>query len=66
MIYAARTRIGWVVNGPLGLHHKGQRVTSFFVKADPELQRMVKDFYDSAFNESSADDRPEMSQGTGE
>lgn len=41
-------------------------MTSFFVKADPELQRMVKDFYDSAFNESSADDRPEMSQGTGE
>lgn len=41
-------------------------MTSFFVKADPELQRMVKDFYDSDFNESSADDRPEMSQGTGE
>ena len=41
-------------------------MTSFFVKADPELQRMVKGFYDSAFNESSADNRPEMSQGTGE
>ena len=38
------------------------RATSFFVKADPELQRMVKDFYDSGFSESSADDRPEMSQ----
>lgn len=23
---------------------------------------MVKDFYDSGYNESSADDRPEMSQ----
>ena len=54
--------IGWVVNGPLGRHHRGQRATSFFVKADPELQRIVKDFYDSGFNESSAEDRPEMSQ----
>ena len=32
-------------------------MTSFFVKADPELQGMVKDF-----NENSADDRPDMFQ----
>lgn len=60
--YAPRTSIGWVVNGPLGHHRKGRCATSFFVKADPELQCMVKDFYDSGYNESSADDRPEMSQ----
>ena len=60
--YAKRTSIGWVVNGPLGHHRKGRCATSFFLKADPELQCMVKDFYDSGYDESSADDRPEMSQ----
>ena len=37
-------------------------MTSFFVKADPEFHQKVKDFYDSDFSESSADDKPEMSQ----
>ena len=60
--YASRTSMGWVVNGPLGRYHKGPRATSFFIKADPEFHQMVKDFYDSGFSESSADDKPEMSQ----
>ena len=60
--YASRTSMGWVVNGPLGRYHRGPRVTSFFVKADPEFHQKVKDFYDSGFSESSADDKPEMSQ----
>ena len=60
--YASRTSIGWIVNGPLGRHHEGPRAVSFFDKADLELHRMVKDFYDSSFSESSADDKPEMSQ----
>ena len=60
--YASRTSIGWVVNGPLGRHHEGPRAVSFFVKGDLELHRMVKDFYDSGFSESTADDKPEMSQ----
>ena len=60
--YASRTSIGWMVNGPLGRHHEGPRATSFFVKADPELHQMVKDFYNSGFSESKADEKPEMSQ----
>jgi len=42
--YASRTRIGWVVNGPLGRYHQGSHATSFFVKADTELQQMVEDY----------------------
>ena len=30
--YALRTSIGWMVNGPLGRHHEGPHVTSFFCK----------------------------------
>jgi len=60
--YASRTSIGWIVNGPLGRHHEGPRAVSFFDKADLELHWMVKDFYDSSFSESSAGDKPEMSQ----
>ena len=32
------------------------------MKANPEFHRMVKDFYNDGFSESSADDKPEMSQ----
>ena len=60
--YASRTSMGWVVNGRLGCYHKGSRTTSFFIKADPEFHQMVKDFYDSGFSKSSADNKPEMSQ----
>jgi len=60
--YASRTRIGWVVNGPLGRYHQGSHATSCFVKADTELQRMVEDFYNFDFNESVADNRTELSQ----
>ena len=60
--YASRTSMRWVVNGPLGHHHKGPLAMSFFIKADPEFHQMVKDYYDSGFSESSADDKPEMSQ----
>ena len=60
--YASRTCIRLVVNGPLGRYHEGPRATSFFIKADPEFHQMVRDFYDSGFSESSADDKPEMSQ----
>ena len=42
-------------NGPLSL-------LGSLIKADPEFHQMVKDFYDSGFSESSADDKPEMSQ----
>lgn len=51
-----------MVNGPLGRYHKGPCATSFLTKADPEFHQMVKDFYNSGFSESSADDKPEMSQ----
>ncbi|XP_074624387.1 uncharacterized protein LOC141882335 [Acropora palmata] len=63
--YALRTRISWVVNGPLGRYHQGSHATSFFVKADTELQRMVEDFYNLDFNESVADNRTEFSQDEG-
>ena len=60
--YASRTRIGWIVNGPLGCYHQGSHATSFFAKADTELQRMVKEFYNFDFNKSVADNRTELSQ----
>ncbi|XP_078371484.1 uncharacterized protein LOC144655144 [Oculina patagonica] len=60
--YASRTCIGWVVNGPLGRYHEGPHATSLFIKADPEFHQMVRNFYDSGFSESSAQDKPEMSQ----
>ena len=45
--YATRTRIGWAVNGPLGRHRHRSQASSFFVKVDPQLQRMVEDFLQS-------------------
>ena len=48
--YASRTRIGWVVNGPLGRYHQGPHSTSFFIKADTELQQMVENYYNLDFN----------------
>ena len=60
--YALRTRISWVVNGPLGRYHQGAHSTSFFVKADTELQQMVENYYNLDFNESIADNRTELSQ----
>ena len=60
--YASRTSLGWVINGPLGRNRYGLRASSFYVKTDVELHRMVKNFYDSGFGESSADEKPEMSQ----
>ena len=60
--YVSPTSMGRVVKSPLGRHHKGPLATSFFIKAEPEFHQMVKDFYDSGFSESSADDKPEMSQ----
>ena len=60
--YASRTRIGWIVNGPLGRHHQGSHAMSFFVKADTELQQMVEDYYNLNFDESIADNRTGLSQ----
>ena len=50
------------MGGPLGRNHYCPCASSFFVKTDVELHRMVKNFYDSSFGESSADEKPEMSQ----
>ena len=41
--YASRTIVGWVVNGPLGCRNPRSRIPSFFVKADHDLNQMVKD-----------------------
>ncbi|KAL9986036.1 hypothetical protein ACROYT_G000097 [Oculina patagonica] len=60
--YASRTRIGWVVNGPLRRHHQGPRAASFFVEVDTELQEMVEGFYNRDFSESIADSKTELSQ----
>ena len=60
--YASRTIVGWVVNGPLGCRNHRSRIPSFFFKADHDLNQMVKDYYNGNFPESSADDKPEMSQ----
>jgi len=46
----------------LGRYHQGSHATSFFVKADTELQRMVEGYYNLYFNESIADNRTELSQ----
>ena len=57
--YASRTRIGWAINGPLGRRRKGSQPhsASFFVRVDPQCQRMVEDFSDCF-----VDDTTEMSQ----
>ena len=59
--YASGTRLGWVVNGPLARYQHGSHATSFFVKADTELQQMGEDYYNLDFNESIADKRTELS-----
>jgi len=51
-----------VVNGPLGRYHHGSQTTSFFFNTDTELQHMVEDYYNLAFNESIANNRIELSQ----
>ena len=61
-LYASRTSLGWVGNAPLGRNRYGLRASSFYVKTDVELRRMVKNFYDSGFGKSSADEKPEVSQ----
>ena len=60
--YASRTRIGWAVNGPLGHRRQRSQVVSSFVKVDPQLQRMIENFYNRDFADSFADDTTEMSQ----
>ncbi|XP_015778928.1 PREDICTED: uncharacterized protein LOC107356819 [Acropora digitifera] len=60
--YASRTRVGWAVNGPLVPYPHCSRPSSFFVKADTELHRMVQDFYNRDFSESIADNHTELSQ----
>ncbi|XP_015748663.1 PREDICTED: uncharacterized protein LOC107328444 [Acropora digitifera] len=57
--YASRTRVGWAVNGPLVPYPHCSRPSSFFVKADTELHRMVQDFYNRDFSESIADNHTE-------
>lgn len=56
--YVSRTVVGWVVNGPLGQCNRSPHTSSFFFKADRDLNQMLKDY----FLESSADDKPDMSQ----
>ena len=62
--YASRTRIGWAINGPLG--RRGNRSqsqsASFFVRVDPQFQRMVEDFYNRDFTDCFVDDTTAMSQ----
>ena len=53
--YASRTIVDWVVNGPLGCRNHCSRIPSFFVKADQDLNQMVKDYYNIDFPVSSAD-----------
>ena len=51
--YAARTRIGWAINGPLGRrrNRSQSKSTSFLVRVDPQFQRMVEDFYNRDFTD---------------
>ena len=62
--YAARTRIGWAINGPLGRRRNRSQCksTSFLVRVDPQFQRMVEDFYNRDFTDCFVDDTTEMSQ----
>ena len=60
--YTSRTRVEWAVNGPLVPYPHCSHPSSFFVKADTELHRMVQDFYNRDFSESIADNHTELSQ----
>ena len=55
-------RVGWAVNRPLVPYPHYSRTSSFFVKANTELHRMVQDFYNRDFSESIADNHTELSQ----
>ena len=62
--YASRTCIGWAINGPLGLRRNRSQSQSagFFVRVDPQYQRMVEDFYSRDFTDCFVDHTTEMSQ----
>ena len=60
--YASRTRIGCAVNGPLRRRRGVTRIVSSFIKADPQLQQMVEDFYNRDFVDLFFNDTTEMSQ----
>ena len=55
-------RFGWAVNGPLVPYLHCSRPSSFFVKADTGLHRMVQDFYNHDLSESIADNHTQLSQ----
>ena len=62
--YAARTRIGWAINGPLGRrrNRSQSKSISLLVRVDPQFQRMVEDFYNRDFTDCFVDDTTEMLQ----
>ena len=62
--YAARTSIGWAINGPLGRRRSRSqsKSASFLVRVDPQFWRMVEDFYNRDFTDCFVDDTTEMSQ----
>ena len=60
--YASRTRIGWAVNGSLRRRRGETLIVTSFIKEDPQLQQMVKDFCSRDFIDLFFDDTTEMSQ----
>ena len=59
---ALRTSVGWAVTGPLTPYRHGVRASSFLIRVETELQRLVKDFYNRDFDESIAYHQTELSQ----
>ena len=58
--YAAKTLLGWAINGPLGRNGSAKR-TSNFIRADTALDQQFQRFCNMEFNDSLLDNERAMS-----
>ena len=58
--YAAKTLLGWAINGPLGRNGNAKR-TSNFIRADTALDQQFQRFCNMEFNDSLLDNERAMS-----
>ena len=58
--YAAKTLLGWAINGPLGRNGSAKR-TSNFIRADTALDQQFQRFCNTEFNDSLLDNERAMS-----
>ena len=59
--FAARTALGWVLNGPLG-RNKEKIPAANFIQANQTLEQQFRSYCDLEFNDSKYDAKSAMSQ----